>query len=200
MTSTDNLSKYFKNGIYFSCQICGECCKGFNNGEVYLYHEDIIRLVEFLNENMEKKETPPSFCKKYVKIIHTSFYWKQSGASRGRTYSFKTLGFKFEGEDEHCPFISDNNICTVHQGRPFQCRAFPIGWNMLIKSIRNFRKYSRECPGLQKALKNEGHYYTPEEVIEWAQKEYEIEKKFFLKMKENEFDIYKVYPYLPNDL
>jgi len=201
LTSTDiHLSKFYKDGIYFSCQLCGECCKGFNNGEVYLYHDDIVRLVKHLNQNMNKNETLTSFCKKYVKIIRTTFYWKKKGASRGRTYTFKTLGFRFVGDDEHCSFISDDNSCTVHKARPFQCRAYPIGWNMLIKSVRNFRKYSRECPGLQKSLKEKGKYYSREEVIEWAKREYKIEKKYFLKMKKNDFDIYKVYKYLPEDL
>lgn len=201
MTSTDiNLSKFFKDGIYFSCQRCGECCKGFNNGEVYLYHEDIVNLVEFLKKNTKNKETLTSFCKKYVKIINTSFYWKRKGASRGRTYSFKTLGFKFIGDDEHCSFLSDENLCKVHKARPFQCRAYPIGWNMLIKSTRNFRKYTRGCPGLQNSLKNEGHYHSPEEVIKWAKKEYEIEKNYFLRLKQNNFDIYEVYPYLPEKI
>lgn len=201
MTSTNiNLTKFFKDGIHFACQKCGQCCRGFNSGEVFLYKEDIIRLVNFMNQELDQDITLTSFCEKYVKLIGTSFYWKPKGASRGRNYSFKTLGFRFVGEDEHCPLLSEENLCTVHKARPFQCRAYPIGWNMLITSVRNFRKYTRECPGLEKSLKNEGNYYTSEEITQWAHREYKIEKNFFLKMKEHDFDIFKVFPFLPKDL
>ncbi len=200
MTSAENkLSKFFKDGINFSCEMCGECCKGYNNGEVYLYEEDIERLINCLNKKGEKY-TFKSFSKKYVKIINTSFYWKDPGEARGKNYSFNALGFKFKGSDEHCAFIDSNNLCTVHNDRPFQCRAYPVGWNMLINNERNFRKYSKNCPALRNSIENKGQYYTSKEVIEWAKNEYEIEKEFFLKMRENDFNIFKVYKWLPKDI
>ncbi len=193
------LSNYFKEGIYFTCEQCGTCCKGRDNGEVYLYKEDIIRLVDNLN-NKGKNYTLSSFSKKYLKVVRTSFYWEKSKQSKGKNYSYKALGFKFIGDDEYCPFLVQDHICSVHEARPYQCRAYPIGWNMLINSNRNFAKYSKECPGLRNSLEKKGHYYSPQEIIKWARKEYEMEKEFFLEMKKNNFDLFKAYPFLPEDI
>ncbi len=118
------LVKRFENGCWFSCQMCGRCCKGLKEGDVFLYRDDIIRLKNFLNKT--KKISLKEFAQKYLKIIDDSFYWKELGAERGKNYKFKSLGFKFIGDDEHCEFLNDKNECNVHNARPFQCIAFPV--------------------------------------------------------------------------
>ncbi|MFX0075215.1 MAG: YkgJ family cysteine cluster protein [Candidatus Hermodarchaeota archaeon] len=190
MSSTEiKLSKALENGIEFSCQMCGSCCRGFNEGEVYLYQDDINRLIKSLN--ITKKSELRKFAKKYFKVIDDSFFWKEPGAARGKTYRYKSLGFKFTGDDEHCQFL-EGNRCSVHEIRPFQCRCFPF-WLMLVSNRKNFIDYSKKCPGL-KVLK--GHYYSKEEILDWANAEYEMEKCYFLEMKKYGFNILKVYPFL----
>ena len=50
MTSTEiKISKNLENGIKFSCQMCGDCCRGFKQGEVYLYKDDILKLAKSLH-------------------------------------------------------------------------------------------------------------------------------------------------------
>ena len=173
--------------------MCGLCCRGFNEGEVYLYQDDIERLTKFLG--ITKKSELRKFAKKYLKIIDDSFLWKEPSAERGKTYRYKTLGFKFTGDDEHCQFLKDNS-CSVHEHRPFQCRCFPF-WHMLVSSRKNFINYSKKCPGL-KSLN--GQYYSKEEILGWANKEYEMEKKYFLEMKKHKFNIFKIYPFLSKDM
>jgi Fe-S-cluster containining protein len=192
------ISKKFEKGIYFSCKMCGECCRGFDEGEVYLYKEDIVRLRNFLN--FKRKTSLKKFARDYLKIVSTSFNWRKPGAEKGKTYRIDTLGFKFAGDDEHCVFLGEDNICTVHEARPFQCRAFPIGWNMLINNLYKFKDYSRKCPGLRKSLENEGKFYSREEILKWAHKEYNMEKEFFLELKKKKFDIFKVYTFIPKDI
>lgn len=190
MTTTEiKISRNLEDGIEFSCQMCGKCCKGFNEGEVYLYKDDILRLTKFLN--FKGKNGLRKFAEKYLKVINDSFFWKDPGAQRGKTYRFKTLGFKFTGEDEHCHFLK-NNKCSVHVARPFQCRSFPF-WQMMVSSRKNFEDYTKKCKGLQ-VLK--GKYYSRDDILNWAKTEYKIEKKYFLEMKKNNFDIFKVYPFL----
>jgi len=169
--------------------MCGTCCTGLNEGEVYLYKEDLIRLANFLG--LKGKKGLRDFANKYLKVIDDSFYWKDKGEQRGKTYRFKSLGFKFTGEDEHCHFLKEN-ICTVHIYRPFQCRSFPF-WQMMVSSKKNFDDYTKKCKGLQ-VLK--GKYYSRDEILNWAKQEYEIEKSYFLEMKKHNFDILKVYPFL----
>ena len=187
------ISKYLENGIEFACQICGNCCRGFDEGEVYLYKEDILRLAKFLN--MNSSEGLRKFAKKYVKVINDSFTWKEPGAEMGKKYNFKTLGFKFTGEDEHCHFLKEN-MCSVHEHRPFQCRSFPF-WQMMVSSKKNIEDYKKRCKGLQLS---EGKYYTKEEILEWAKKEHEIEKNYFLEMKKHSFNIKKIYPFLTKEM
>lgn len=173
--------------------MCGKCCRGFNEGEVYLYKEDILRLAKYLNFRGDKRLK--SFGEKYLKVVSQSFFWKEPGAQRGKTYRFKSLGFRFTGQDEHCHFLK-NNKCTVHVARPFQCRSFPF-WQMMVSSKLNFDIYTKKCKGLQ-LLK--GKFYTRDEILKWAKNEYEIEKKYFLKMKKHNFDILKVYSFLSEEM
>ena len=189
MSSEIKLSKSLKNGIEFSCQMCGSCCRGFEEGEVYLYQDDIERLTKSLN--LKKKSELKKFAEEYLKVINDSFFWKEPGVERGKTYRFKSLGFKFTGNDEHCRFLEENS-CIVHEVRPFQCKCFPF-WHMLVSNRKNFIDYSKKCPGL-KGLK--GRHYSKEEILDWANGEYEMEKKYFLEMKKHNFNILKVYPFL----
>ncbi len=173
--------------------MCGNCCRGFNEGEVYLYKDDILKLAKFLI--LKGKIGLKEFSKRYLKVIDDSFFWKAPVAERGKTYRFKTLGFKFTGDDEHCHFLI-NNQCSVHEARPFQCRSFPF-WKMMVSSRKNFLNYTKKCKGLQLS---KGTFYPKQEILEWAKAEYEIEKNYFLEMKKNNFNIFKVYPFLPKEL
>ena len=191
------LAKEFENGVYFSCEMCGSCCRGFKEGEVYLYPDDITKLAKHLK--IKGTSELRQFARKYLKVVDDSFFWKKPGAGRGKTYRFKSLGLKFTGDDEKCHFLVDNK-CTIHEARPFQCSAFPIGWNMLINSVKNFKDYSKKCPALQNSLEKNGNFYSREEIIKWANDEYEMEKNYFLIMKKHDFNIFKVYKFLPKDI
>jgi Fe-S-cluster containining protein len=189
------ISKGLENGIGFSCKMCGVCCRGFNEGEVYIFKDDIIRLSKYLG--LKGKKGLAEFAKRYLKVIKNTFYYKEPGADRGKNYKFDTLGFKFTGKDEHCTFLKDNK-CSIHEARPFQCRCFPF-WQMMVESKKNLVNYSKKCAGLKESLENKGTFYSPEKMIEWARREYEIEKEYFLEMKNYDFDILKLYPFLPKD-
>ena len=193
-TTAIKLSDKLEHGIEFSCQMCGDCCRGFNEGEVYIYQSDIFRLAKFFN--LKRKSELKEFAKKHFKIIGDSFYWKGSREKFGRLYKFDTIGFKFTGNDEHCEFLDNNNRCTIHEARPFQCRAFPF-WKMMVTSSKNLLDYAEKCKGLQ-TLK--GKFYPCEEILNWAEEEYEIEKIYFLEMKKNNFNIFKIYPFLPKSM
>lgn len=194
-TKEIELFKEISEGVEFSCHMCGACCRGFEEGEVYLYKEDILKLAKHLG--LKGKVGLEKFAKKYIKIIPQSFFWKEPNEKRGKTYKFKTLGFKFTGKDEHCHFLK-NNKCTVHEVRPFQCQCFPW-WEMLVskKNKSNFDDYAKKCPGLEHL---KGKFYSAEIILNWAKREYEIEKRYFLEMKKFNFDISKIYSFLPKDM
>jgi Fe-S-cluster containining protein len=194
LTSSEiKLSKALEDGLEFSCQMCGSCCRGFEEGEIYLYPDDIDRLIELLH--ISNKLDLKKFAKNYLKIINDTFFWKEPGEERGKTYKFKNIGFKFTGEDEHCHFLKDNK-CVIHDKRPFQCICFPF-WHMLVSSRKNFTNYAEKCPGL-KTLK--GKHYSKEEILDWANREYEMEKEYFFELRRNDFNIFKLYPFLSKDM
>jgi len=194
LTSTKfKLAKIFEQGVHFSCQMCGDCCRGSDEGEVYLYRADIYRLGQHLN--LTSKEQLRKFARKYLKVVENTFFYKESSSQRGKTYRFNNLAFAFEGEDEHCHFLV-NNRCTVHEARPFQCRCFPF-WKMMVSSKKNVINYSKKCKGLR-VLK--GNYYSRREILYWATEEYRIEKEYFLEMRKHNFDILKVFPFLSEDM
>jgi len=194
-TQEIKLSKALENGVEFSCKMCGGCCRGFDEGEVYLFREDILRLAKHLN--LQGRSGLKKFAEKYLKPINDSFLWKEPNAEKRKTYKYKNLGFRFIGKDEICSFLV-NNECTVHSARPFQCRCFPF-WHILVTSRKNYVNYSKKCPGLKESLANRGKFYSAKQIRIWATEEYEMEKKYFLEMKKNNFDIYKVYPFLPKN-
>ncbi len=183
----------FEHGVNFSCQMCGDCCRGFDEGEVFLYRNDIYRLAKFLN--LTGNNGLRKFAKRYLKVIENTFFWKEDNAERGKTFRFNTLAFSFTGEDEHCHFLV-NSRCTVHQARPFQCRCFPF-WKMMVSSRKNVINYSKKCKGLRLL---QGHYYSRREILSWANEEYRIEKEYFIEMRKNDFNILKVYPFLTEDM
>ena len=88
--------KWFKNGLYFKCQQCSDCCTGAP-GYVWLTEKDIQNIIKFLN--IEEKD----FLKKYTRHV------------RGQI-SLKEL---FPNYD--CIFLKDRK-CQIYQARPMQCK------------------------------------------------------------------------------
>ena len=50
-------------------------------------------------------------------------------------------------KDGHCVFY--DNGCTVHQGRPWRCRQWPLV-PAILKDRVNLETIRKSCPGLQK--------------------------------------------------
>lgn len=191
------IAKTLENGVQFQCKYCGRCCKGFDEGEVYLYLEDIQRLATELDLKGERGLR--KFAKKYLKITSNTFYWKEEGAERGKNYPVPTLGFKFIGEDQHCEFLDKDNKCIIYHASPYQCKSFPF-WQMMVSSPKNLNEYAKKCPGLRDNENDELKLFTKEEMYEFAKKEQEMELEYFLKMREVNFDIFKLFPWLPESL
>ena len=91
------VSRLFDKGFEFSCQMCGGCCRGFDEGEVYLYLDDIERLIKFLK--LRKTDAKRKFAKEYLKIVDETFTWTEPGETKEKKYTYPVLGFKFIGDD-----------------------------------------------------------------------------------------------------
>lgn len=89
------------------CLECGNCCRCLGPR---LVDVDIRRLAECL------KMKPATFIGKYLKIDEDG------------DYIFKSMP---------CPFLSDDNFCSVYKHRPKACREYPHTSRKYIVSILN---------------------------------------------------------------
>lgn len=61
-------------------------------------------------------------------------YWRQNG----KVIQMKTI-------DGHCIFYDQG--CTVHRGRPWRCREWPLV-SAMVKDENNFEVIRNSCPGI----------------------------------------------------
>jgi Fe-S-cluster containining protein len=106
---------FFKEKIYFSCNQCGECCRGM---DVPLTHYDIYRIMQ--SETKLSLDTfislKPSVKNDLDAVFLYGFY--------------NTLFLSNQLKDNSCIFL-ENSICTIYQYRPNSCRTWPFSTNSL---------------------------------------------------------------------
>ena len=110
--------------LEFSCTGCGICCK--EKGYVFFNDNDIINASEFL------KTSPPVFINKYLEYEENYGYYIRIS------------------EGESCPFLDENNRCTINDAKPHQCKTFPY-WKEYMDKNGNLiaGKFNRPCPGVK---------------------------------------------------
>ncbi len=87
----------------FACQRCGACCRV--PGYVRVSEADVEALAGALGMSVE------AFIEGYTVL------------SPSRT------GLVLKGEPEGaCMFLTEENLCRVHEARPQQCRDYPERW------------------------------------------------------------------------
>jgi uncharacterized protein len=103
----------------FTCQKCGDCCKGF--GGTYVGPEDISVISKFLG--MDEERFVRECC--------------QMSGSR------QVIAV---GENGYCVFW--DRLCTIHPVKPRMCRAWPFIASVLI-DVGNWRIMAGSCPGMR---------------------------------------------------
>ena len=183
------------SGISFQCQQCGTCCSKDSEGYIFIYTVDIGNISESLQISKE------DFAKRYLSITEYEFtIWDENLENSENTKTMKTLVLNFE-QDSDCIFLfseEGKKKCKIYQTRPVQCDLFPF-WSMIMTSEKIFRRTIQYCEGLQKNL-DDNCNFSPEEIKRFVYKERELERDYFMSMKEVEFDIFRVYPFLPRDI
>jgi len=110
------------DGLRFECQPgCTACCE--QKGFVYLTHDDVPRMAQFLGMTMA------AFERKYVY----------------RTRNRRRLRVP---RDSQCSFLRDGG-CSIHPAKPTQCRIFPF-WPELLASRGEGLKTAKYFPGMGK--------------------------------------------------
>ncbi len=123
----------------FDCQMCGHCCEG--TGGIIVSPKDLERICAHLSL------TPDEFCNKY-------------GVMRNGKLNVRI------GEDNFCIFFEEGKGCSVHEGKPDICRAWPyFRGNMIDDQSLHLAKDF--CPGIKhdvmhKDFVKEGEKYLRE--------------------------------------
>lgn len=112
------------NQEIFACQRCGHCCHGATT--VSLDEADQKRMCAHLG--MERDEVARR-------------YWRITGTV-----------VQMKVENGHCIFYDDG--CTVHPGRPWRCRQWPLHPSLLLDGA-NLSAIRDSCPGINQDMRYE---------------------------------------------
>jgi Fe-S-cluster containining protein len=118
---------WYRNGLRFSCQQCGECC--WDEGdytEVYVEPEDIERMAAHL------EIYPHEFRKRYVKKSDGFLVLRSRGGS--------------------CIMLSRGR-CRAHPEHPRQCRTWPFWPQNLYRHVW-YGEVKKRCPGVGKGRRH----------------------------------------------
>jgi len=114
---------WYRNGLKFSCQRCGECC--WDEGdytEVYVTRDDIVRMATHFDLY------PNEFYKKFAK--------KSDGFDVLRT------------RQGHCIMLSGKR-CRAYPSHPRQCRSWPFWPQNMYRHVW-YGEVRKRCPGVGK--------------------------------------------------
>lgn len=108
----------------FECQKCGECCK---NSIIPVYYSDVQR--------WEKE-------RRWDILMRITFVeWQNHEGLKNRGFVFPET----VPENGVCPFLSDENLCLIHDTKPKTCRNFPLN--------RATQERLAKCNGIGKGKK-----------------------------------------------
>ncbi len=112
---------WYKEGLRFECQKCGNCCRG-EPGVVWISKREVKNISNSMGIS------PDLFAKKYLRFIN------------GRISLL-------EHDNGDC--VMYNSGCTVYETRPLQCRTFPY-WTSNLKTRTEWKEQKKMCPGIGK--------------------------------------------------
>ncbi len=109
---------------FYDCRRCGYCCQGETT--VSLDAADLARMSAHLG--LHADELIARFLRRSGKVI------------------------QMQTVDGHCIFY--DNGCTIHEGKPWRCRQWPLHPSMLADAS-NFETIRDSCPGFKTGLTHE---------------------------------------------
>ena len=104
---------FFKEKIFFSCNLCGSCCKEM---DIPITHYDIDRIIKS-GTSLE------------LDMFITLYPSTQESEYSALLYNvYSTLFLSNNLSDNSCIFLVDNK-CSIYEYRPNTCRTWPISKN-----------------------------------------------------------------------
>ncbi len=112
---------WYKDGLKFECQRCGNCCRG-EPGVVWITKR------ETKNISLSMGVSTDLFTRNYVRLINGRISLLEHGNGDCVMY---------------------DNGCKIYGTRPRQCRTFPY-WSSNLKNKIEWKEQKRTCPGIDK--------------------------------------------------
>ncbi len=122
----------------FDCRMCGHCCEGA--GGIIVSPDDLVRICEYLNVSSEE------FSNKY-------------GIVRNEKLTVRT------GDDGFCIFFVQDKGCSVHEGKPNICRAWPYFRGNMIDEDSLFLAKDF-CPGINPEVAHKDFVQAGEDYLQ----------------------------------
>jgi Fe-S-cluster containining protein len=116
------MSKFYKNGLYFECTVCGECCR-HSGGKVEITPIEALKIASALDM------APEEFLREYCH--------QENGSIE-----------LIDNENGYCIFLMGDR-CSIYDSRPLQCRTFPF-WRENLKSHYRWKQLRSFCPGIDR--------------------------------------------------
>ncbi len=112
---------WYKDGLKFECQRCGNCCRG-EPGVVWITKR------ETKNISLSMGVSTDLFTRNYVRLINGRISLLEHGNGDCAMY---------------------DNGCKIYETRPRQCKTFPF-WNSNLKNKTEWHEQKKTCPGIGK--------------------------------------------------
>ncbi len=119
----DNTIPPYQVADIFACACCGFCCHGETT--VSLDEKDQERMIKALGLTRDEVQEQ---------------YWRITGSV-----------VQMQTRDGHCIFFDQRIGCTVHEGRPWRCRQWPLHPSMLADE-NNYQTITESCPGFKQGV------------------------------------------------
>ena len=145
-------SKWYADGLHFTCQQCGNCCTG-GPGYVWVSDEELSRLAEHLKLSI--KETLQKYCRK----VNGRISLKEIRTSSGN-YDCIFLTEQKADASGGDRVVQPKRGCSIYPVRPLQCRTWPF-WTGNLSSQASWQRAAKGCYGM-----NQGRKFTREQVEE----------------------------------
>lgn len=113
--------KWYHDGLAFTCQGCGTCCRG-PGGYVWITEDEARELAEALGMTLQ------AFASKFLRTT-------SSGLAL------------VDDKSGDCPLLGEDGRCRVYHHRPMQCRTWPW-WSENLISRRRWDDVATRCPGM----------------------------------------------------
>ena len=123
MADHNSASPWYRDGLRFQCQGCGDCCRG-PGGYVWVTLEE---------------------AKSIATALHMDFAAFAASMLR-KTSSGLALVDDARG---NCPLLGDDGRCKIYHQRPIQCKTWPW-WEENLISPERWNGAATRCPGMNK--------------------------------------------------